>query len=222
MEREIIMGDDTRLTGTIFLSKLITQYAHLHQRTVGRHADEYIKQLGIKTGEWIESFYSDKNEEWSVDKYAEVIVDLKNSIGGHFKITEVHEDHVVVTATGCPFGDAVKDAPHLCMMTSSVFGGIAARRLGFGKVVLRKRIALGHAGCEVAVYFKPTESEDGIVYDNVPITPDNGNPFIWEEETIQYLNKELQKSDEMVLSLLEELERLKKKVHHTPKSEVIK
>ncbi|MBH0230903.1 methanogen output domain 1-containing protein [Halobacillus yeomjeoni] len=206
------MGNQTPLSGTIFLSKLITQYAYLHERTVGGQAGEYIKQIGIKTGEWIESFYSDKEELWSPDRYAEVIVDLKNSIGGHFQISEVYHDRVIVKAKACPFGDIVQDAPHLCMMTSSVFGGIAARRMGYGKVNLRKRIALGHQGCEVVVYFQPTDEEEGVEYKDIPVTPVNGNPFIWEEETIQHLNEELRKSDEMVLKLLDELEDLQRQI----------
>ncbi|MBN9654175.1 Fis family transcriptional regulator [Halobacillus sp. GSS1] len=206
------MRDTVNLSGTIFLSKLIAQYAHLHSRTVGSKAEEYIRQLGIKTGEWLESFYSEKGQEWTPDQYARVIVDLKNSIGGHFEISEVHEDRVIVKATACPFGEAVHDAPHLCMMTSSVFGGVASRRLGYGKVNLRKRIALGDGGCEVAIYFKPTEEEDGIVYEDIPITPEQGDPFNWEEEAITALNNELRKSDEMVMELLKELERLREEV----------
>ncbi|MGI8315520.1 methanogen output domain 1-containing protein [Halobacillus mangrovi] len=200
------------LSGTVFLSKLITQYAHLHERTVGKHADEYISQLGIRTGEWVESFYGEKNEQWSVERYAEVIVDIKNSIGGLFRISEIHPDKVIVKASGCPFGEVVKDAPHLCMMTSSVFGGIASRRMGYGKVNLRKRIAKGDPGCEVVIYFHPTDEEEGHVYENLPITPSNGNPFIWDEEAIESLGEELRKSDEMILKLLDELETLKKEV----------
>ncbi|WP_394218864.1 methanogen output domain 1-containing protein [Halobacillus trueperi] len=206
------MRDTVNLSGTIFLSKLIAQYAHLHSRTVGSKAEEYIRQLGIKTGEWLESFYGEKGQAWTPDRYARVIVDLKNSIGGHFEISEVHEDRVIVKATACPFGEAVQDAPHLCMMTSSVFGGVASRRMGYGKVNLRKRIAVGDKGCEVAIYFKPTEEEDGIVYEDIPITPEQGDPFNWEEETIIALNNELKKSDDMVMELLKELERLREEV----------
>ncbi|MCA0971611.1 methanogen output domain 1-containing protein [Halobacillus litoralis] len=205
------MNESQNLSATVFLSKLITQYAHLHERTVGPKAEEYIRQLGIRTGEWIESFYDEKGNTWTPDRYAQVIVDLKNSIGGHFHISEVHEDHVIVKATACPFGEVVKDAPHLCMMTSSVFGGIASRRMGFGQVSLRKRIAVGDAGCEVAIYFSPSE-EEGVVYENLPITPDKGDPFDWEEETIVALNEELRKSDNMVMELIDELERLQKEV----------
>ncbi|SDK27086.1 methanogen output domain 1-containing protein [Sediminibacillus albus] len=207
------MTETSSLTGTVFLSKLITQYAQLHSKTVGNGAQEYIRQIGIRAGEWIESFYDESKElNWTPDQYAEVIVDLKNSIGGHFSISEVHPDHVIVKATGCPFGDVVQDAPHLCNMTSSVFGGIAARRFGYGKVNLRKRIALGHAGCEVAIYFQPTDKEEGDEYKDLPVTPKQGNPFEWEQETIEALHAELEKSDKMINSLVDELEDLRKQV----------
>lgn len=52
----------------------------------------------------------------------------------------------------CPFGKDVRNAPELCRMTSSVFGGIAARNFGHARVVLEKRIALGDEACAVAVY----------------------------------------------------------------------
>ncbi|WP_240702297.1 hypothetical protein [Priestia megaterium] len=52
-----------QLTGHVFWSKLITQYAMIHEKTVGPVAEEYIKQIGIRTGEWMEDFYSDKHEK---------------------------------------------------------------------------------------------------------------------------------------------------------------
>jgi hypothetical protein len=53
---------------------------------------------------------------------------------------------------GFQFGDAVKAVPALCRMTSSVFGGIAARNRADGPaVVLEERIAVGDPGCRVVV-----------------------------------------------------------------------
>jgi hypothetical protein len=196
------------LNGHTFLAKLITQYAQIHKKTIGTAADAYIQQLGLRTGEWIERFYDDY-PNWTVDQYVNLIIDIKNAIGGHFEIVTVDADHVTVRANKCPFGEFVKDAPHLCGMTSSVLGGIAARKFGYAKVVLRKRIANGDGNCEVAIYFQPNDSEEGFVYEDVPITPEQGDPFSWEEETIAMLNDELKKSDEMVLNLLQELEDLK-------------
>ncbi|WP_246056149.1 methanogen output domain 1-containing protein [Alteribacter natronophilus] len=201
------------MTGQAFLAQLITQYAALHKKTAGPHAEAYIKQIGIRTGEWLERFFNeDSGASWTVEKYAQVIVDIKNAIGGHFRIVDVHSDHVVVRATECPFGSAVKHAPHLCNMTSSVFGGIASRQFGYGEVSLRKRIAAGDSVCEVAVYFTPANSENGDIYENIPVTPENGSPFLWEEETIRLLNEEMRRNDEYILELLDELETLRNKV----------
>jgi hypothetical protein len=44
----------------------------------------------------------------------------------------------------------------MCMMTSNVFGGIAADNLGYAKVVLEETIAGGAPGCRVVVHLKPT------------------------------------------------------------------
>ena len=46
----------------------------------------------------------------------------------------------------------MQQAPSLCRMTSSVFGGIAARNSDDGaSVLLEERIALGDPGCRVVV-----------------------------------------------------------------------
>ncbi|MCA0988319.1 methanogen output domain 1-containing protein [Guptibacillus algicola] len=200
------------LSASNFLCKLITQYAHIHHRTIGSKAQEYITQLGIRTGEWFESHY--QIADWTPDEYAKVIVDIKNSIGGEFFISEVTSTYVIVKANSCPFGEFVKDAPHLCKMTASVFGGIAARHFNYGEVNLRKRIALGDSGCEVLIAFEPG-IEDGYKFENLKNIPDNSDPFTWEEDTITLLNEELKQSDAMVLTLLDELEDLKEQVNRS-------
>ena len=88
----------------------------------------------------------------SADQYADIIVSLKNQIGGNFSRASGEAGIVRVINTRCPFGDAVKEAPELCRMTSSVFGGIAARNFGYAKVELKKRIATNDGGCEVCIY----------------------------------------------------------------------
>ena len=46
----------------------------------------------------------------------------------------------------CPFAEKVIGRPSMCMMTSNVFGHIAADNLGYSKVELRETIADGRAG----------------------------------------------------------------------------
>ncbi len=61
----------------------------------------------------------------------------------------------------CPFGDKVVNRPAMCMMTSNVFGTIAANNLGYAKVQLQNTIAQGNSGCRVIVYLKLTpEAEE--------------------------------------------------------------
>jgi DNA-binding NtrC family response regulator len=86
------------------------------------------------------------------DQYADVIIEIKNQIGGEFTRASSGEGVIRVENTRCPFGALVKETPELCQMTSSVFGGIAARNFGYAQVELRKRIAVGDSVCDVAIY----------------------------------------------------------------------
>lgn len=123
----------------------------------------YIEHLGLNAGGCFEAAY---RKEFNVqgpldhDKYAELIVALKNKIGGNFSRASSGPGMVRVINTRCPFGEAVKQAPELCKMTSSVFGGIAARNFGYAKVELKKRIAVNDGMCEICIYTDPETAVD--------------------------------------------------------------
>ncbi len=87
----------------------------------------------------------------------DVLVDLKRRIQGDFYIIEEDEEKIVLGNRACPFAEKVIDRPAMCMMTSNVFGVIAAQNLGYSKVVLNETIATGSEKCRVTVYIKPTE-----------------------------------------------------------------
>jgi len=87
---------------------------------------------------------------------ADCYVRLKHAIDGGFYVIEATEHRIVLGNTRCPFGDVVQRAPSLCRMTSSVFGGIAARNSDHGvAVLLEERIAVGDPGCRVVVDLAP-------------------------------------------------------------------
>lgn len=94
-------------------------------------------------------------ERLSREQGAAVLVDLKRRIGGDFYLIEETEDRIVLGNRTCPFGDKVIGRPFMCMMTSNVFGAIAAENLGYAQVELQETIAQGHPGCRVAVYLRP-------------------------------------------------------------------
>ena len=95
------------------------------------------------------------------EQVADVFVDLKRRIQGDFYIIEQTDEKIVLGNRACPFAEKVIDRPAMCMMTSNVFGSIAADNLGYAKVELQETIATGAPGCRVVVYLKPTlEAEE--------------------------------------------------------------
>ena len=90
----------------------------------------------------------------------DVLVDLKRRIQGDFYVIAQDEEKIVLGNRACPFAEKVIGRPAMCMMTSNVFGVIAAENLGYGKVVLEETIAAGDPGCRVTVYLKPTDEAE--------------------------------------------------------------
>lgn len=89
----------------------------------------------------------------SPDQAAACLVSLKHAIEGDFYVVDVDEHRVTLGNRRCPFGDVVTTAPSLCQVTSSVFGGVAARNFGSASVLLEERIAVGDPECRVTVWF---------------------------------------------------------------------
>lgn len=123
-----------------------------------------IEQLGLDAACCFETAYRQEFNLTGIldyDKCAEMIIEIKNKIGGNFSRTSSLTKTIRLINTRCPFGDAVKQTPELCKMTSSVFGGIIARNFGYAKVVLNQRIAVGDSNCDVQIFTNPS---DGIKY----------------------------------------------------------
>jgi anti-sigma regulatory factor (Ser/Thr protein kinase) len=78
-------------------------------------------------------------EQLRAEQIADLYIRLKAAIGGEFSVIEADDEKIVLANRACPFGEVVKRAPGLCRMTSSVFGGIAARNTGGAAVVLEER-----------------------------------------------------------------------------------
>ena len=91
----------------------------------------YIEHIGLAAGPCFEAVSRQQlglRDSIDLDQYADIILSIKNQIGGNFSRASSNPRVVRVVNTCCPFGDMVREAPELCRMTSSVFGGIAARK----------------------------------------------------------------------------------------------
>jgi len=153
-----------RLTPTSFLQTFVIQSMKLGQKNnVEKQSNNnYIQHLGLLASSDFEKAAReqlDYENALTHDQYADVIIEIKNQIGGQFSRVSSDTGIIRVENTCCPFGKRVKETPELCQMTSSVFGGIAARNFGYAKVELKKRIATGDAGCEVFIYLDQKQSE---------------------------------------------------------------
>ncbi|SEN67441.1 sigma 54-interacting transcriptional regulator [Nitrosomonas marina] len=154
----------SRLNPINFLQTFVTQSLELSQQCRPDNDDEQInkiEKLGLSAGACFESVYREERGLIGLldqAQYRDLIVEIKNQIGGCFSPASSESGTVRVINTRCPFGEAVKHAPELCRMTSSVFGGIAAHNFGYAKVVLNKRIAVGDGMCDVCVHTDPNEA----------------------------------------------------------------
>lgn len=143
----------------IFLRTLIRELAGTLQDVVGlEEASGFISVVGLRMGTQINEDYKTALcvSKLNRAQVANVLVDLKRRIQGEFFTIEETDDKIVLGNRRCPFADKVIGRPAMCMMTSNVFGSIAAQNLGYAKVVLEETIAQGAAGCRVTVFLKPT------------------------------------------------------------------
>jgi predicted ArsR family transcriptional regulator len=144
----------------VFLRALLRELAGTLESVVGlAEASGYISVVGGAIGESIDASYRQALavERLSRSQVRDVLVDLKRRIQGDFYIVEEREDRIVLGNRACPFGEYVEGRPSLCMMTSNVFGSIAAQNLGYARVEIEEAIATGHPGCRVVVHLKPAE-----------------------------------------------------------------
>lgn len=152
---------DVPLNRDLFLRSLLRELAGTLEDVVGvDDASGYISVVGAAIGEQIDSAYRQALcvERLSKGQVADVLVDLKRRIEGKFYVIEESDDRIVLGNSQCPFGDRVKDRPSLCMMTSNVFGHIAAKNLGYANVVIEEAIARGDPGCRVVVTLDPEKA----------------------------------------------------------------
>jgi predicted ArsR family transcriptional regulator len=143
----------------LFLRTLLRHLAGTLQKVVGlEEASGFISVVGQEIGDEINQTYKNALavSRLSREQVADVLVDLKRRIRGDFFVVEEDDEKIVLGNRACPFAEKVLGRPALCMMTSNVFGSIAADNLGYAKVVIEQAIARGDAGCRVVVYLKPT------------------------------------------------------------------
>lgn len=147
--------DFSQISPVFFLQTFILELMHACEQEGGGYCESLIERIAKSAGQYFEQTYRDeygKQHELDRESYIDLILGLKNRIGGNFSLASLENSTITVVNSRCPFGDGVTNFPELCRMTSSVFGGIAARNFGYAKVEIKKSIARQNGGCEVCIH----------------------------------------------------------------------
>jgi predicted ArsR family transcriptional regulator len=156
---------DVPLNRDIFTRTLIRELAGTLEDVVGlKEAAGFVSVVGQNIGNQLNADYKAAFgvNRLSKEQVRDVLVDLKRRIQGDFFVIEEDEGKIVLGNRACPFEDKVLGRKSMCMMTSNVFGSIAAENLGYAKVVLEETIAAGDGGCRVVVYLRPSADAEAV------------------------------------------------------------
>ena len=132
---------DLPLERELFLRTLIRHLAGALEEVVGlKEAAGFVAIVGQRMGDELDASYRAALDVTRLDRLQvrDVCLDLKRRIQGDFYVIEEDDEKIVFGNRACPFGDKVRGRQALCMMTSNVFGTIAAENLGYGKVALEE------------------------------------------------------------------------------------
>ena len=157
---------NVRLERDGFLRNLLAHLSNTLEHLVGlKEAEGFISIVGQAVGQEIEEEYKGalgvlSEERFTRRQVADIMVDLKRRINGDFYIIEESDDKIVLGNRKCPFEEEVIGRESLCMMTSNVFGTIAAQNLGYAKVELDETIARGDSGCRIVIYLRKTDEAE--------------------------------------------------------------
>ncbi|MEW2301816.1 methanogen output domain 1-containing protein [Streptomyces sp. NPDC006655] len=157
-DMEQISDVEIPLDRDVFLRTLVRELATSLESVIGlEEASGYVSLVGQAVGTQIDEMYLKAlgTDRLKGEQVAEALVDLKRRIKGDFYVIEHDETKIVLGNRVCPFAEKVVGRESMCMMTSNVFGTVAARNLGYARVELEETIARGDAGCRVVVHLVP-------------------------------------------------------------------
>ena len=149
----------------VFMRTLIRELAGTLEDVVGvKEASGFVSVVGQAVGQTIDREYKQAldAETLARPEVTRILVDLKRRIQGDFYVISEDDDKIVLGNRACPFGDKVIGRTSMCMMTSNVFGSIAAENLGYAKVELQETIAKGDRGCRVVVHLRQASASEAI------------------------------------------------------------
>lgn len=155
-------GTQSTLDQRVFFGDMVGALAGTLENVIGlEESAGFVARVGGQIGAVISERYNPDAARLEPEQIAQILVDLKARIGGTFKVESVSDEQIVLVNSACPFAERVEGRPSLCMMTTSVFGSVAARGTGYAKVHVDEAIATGHGRCRVIVSLTVDDAAPG-------------------------------------------------------------
>jgi predicted ArsR family transcriptional regulator len=142
-----------------FLRTMIRELAGTLQDVIGvEQAEGFLNVVGYRTGQHVNQLYQNALQlsNLSREQVTAVLIDWKRRIQGDFYVIEESDEKIVLGNRRCPFAEQVEGREAMCVMTSNIFGAIAADNLGYARVELQDTIARGAQECKIVIYLKPS------------------------------------------------------------------
>ncbi len=147
---------DFDLDRDLFLRQMVRDLAGTLEEVVGlEEANGFLALTGQRiASNVLDPIRNRLGENPTTTSLGHALADFKSRIQGDFYVIESTAERLVLGNRTCPFGVHVDGRPSLCMMTSNVFGTIAADNFGYARVDLEQTIAKGDTECRVVVHLR--------------------------------------------------------------------
>ena len=144
-----------------FFNTMIGSLCETIESVVGMEdAETFIGIVGRRVGQ-SEAARLDPADACTPADVAEHLQNFKQAIGGDFRVDSVEGSKIVFSNHRCPFAKQAAGRPSLCMMTTNVFGRVAADATGYARVNVREALARGDSRCLVSVDLEWDPEGDG-------------------------------------------------------------
>lgn len=145
--------EDFELDRDLFLRQMVRDLSGTLEEVVGlEEANGFLALTGQRiASNVLRPIRNQLGESPTTTDLGAALRDFKSRIQGDFYVIETTQSQLVLGNRACPFGVHVAGRPSLCMMTSNVFGTIAADNFGYARIDLEQTIAMGDKECRVVV-----------------------------------------------------------------------
>lgn len=190
-----------------FFLQILIDYVLLNEIVAGPFTEQCLKKVGVKYGMRLEDRFRKKRqleENLTVEQLLDLSSGFFDKLGGKYTF-KIIDEKLILSCYSCPFGHMSLKTPALCMIHTSLIGGIAARNFPYCKAHIEKSIAARNSTCQIVFYLSETGEAtcaEGTVYKNEPTS------YVLTRNEIQTFNEESLVDNSVYNKYVESLESL--------------